>query len=75
MARVVVHSVVEDTGAAKAGLQAGDIVVAADGHPVYETGDLLMVRRNHGVGDTVVLTIRRDGKTFDAEIVLKSSRD
>ena len=72
---MVVHSVVEDTGAAKAGLQAGDIVVAADGQPVYETGDLLMVRRNHGVGDTVVLTIRRDGKTFDAEIVLKSSRD
>ena len=73
--QVVVHSVVEGTGAAEAGVQAGDIVLAADGMPIYVTSDLLMVRRNHGVGDTLVLTIRRGEQVFDAEIVLQSSRD
>ena len=73
--QVEVFSVTEGSGAEKAGIQAGDIVVAADGVAVYNTADLLMVRRDHGVGDTTVLTIRRDGKTFDAEVVLGSSRD
>ena len=72
---VEVFSVTEGSGAEKAGLQAGDIVVAADGVAVYNTADLLMVRRNHGVGDTTVLTIRRGGETFEASVVLGSSRD
>ncbi len=72
---VEVQSVVEGSGAEEAGLQAGDIILAADGVDVALTGDLLMVRRNHGVGDTVVLTIQRGDQVFDAEVVLGSDRD
>lgn len=72
---VLIDSVTEDSGAEKAGLQAGDIVVAADGVAIDETTDLLMVRRSHGVGDTTVLTIRRGEKTFDASVVLGGDRD
>ena len=73
--QVVVHSVVEGTGAAEAGLQAGDIVLAADGVEVFNTSDLLIVRRNHSVGDTVVLTVQRGEEIFEAEILLGSHRD
>ena len=71
---VEVASVTEGSGAEAAGLQAGDVVLAADGVAVAVTTDLLMVRRNHGVGETVVLTIRRGEQVFDAEVVLGSNR-
>lgn len=72
---VLISSVTEDSGAEAAGLQADDVVLAADGVPVWVIDDLLMVRRNHGVGDTVVLTIQRGDQVFDAEVVLGSDRD
>ena len=72
---VLIDSVTKGSGAEKAGLQAGDIVLAADGEAVDDINDLLCVRRNHGVGDTTVLTIQRDGKVFDASVVLGSDRD
>ena len=46
-----------------------------EGVEVKTTTDLLMVRRNHGVDETVVLTIRRGDQVFDAEVVLGSDRD
>ena len=72
---VQVASVMEDTGAEAAGLQAGDLILAADGVAVSQNADLLLVRRNHGVGDTVVLTVRRGDQVFDANVVLGSDRD
>lgn len=72
---VEIQSVVEGSGAEKAGLQAGDIVVAADGEAVAVIDDLLSVRRNHSVGDTTVLTVRRGEQVFDAHVVLGSDRD
>ncbi len=72
---VEIQSVIENTGAEKAGLQAGDIILAADGVDVALTNNLLMVRRNHGVGETVVLTIQRGEQVFDVEVVLGSDRD
>lgn len=72
---VLISSVTEGSGAEAAGLQADDVVLAADGVPVWVIDDLLMVRRNHGVGDTVVLTIQRGDQVFDAEVVLGSDRD
>jgi S1-C subfamily serine protease len=72
---VLIDSVTKGSGAEKAGLQAGDIVLAADGEAVDDINDLLCVRRNHGVGDTTVLTIQRGEKVFDASVVLGSDRD
>lgn len=72
---VLISSVTEGSGAEAAGLQADDVVLAADGVPVWVIDDLLMVRRNHGVGDTVVLTIQRGDQVFDAQVVLGSDRD
>lgn len=72
---VLIDSVTKGSGADQAGLQAGDIVMAADGEEVKVIDDLLSVRRNHGVGDTTVLTVRRGGEIFDAYVVLGSDRD
>ena len=52
----------------EAGLQKGDVILAADGIGVSTNTDLLAVRRTHIVGENVVLTIRRDGQTFDVMV-------
>jgi serine protease Do len=73
-AQVEVYSVEETMGAAKAGIQAGDIILAADGVPVSRIEDLQVVRRSHNIGDTVTLTILRNGRTMDIDVVLYSNK-
>jgi serine protease Do len=55
------------------GLQAGDVVVKLDGKPVNGTMDdfLGLVRREHLVGDTITLTVLRDGKPVEIRLTLK----
>ena len=72
---VLIDSVTQGSGAEKAGLQGGAVVLAADGVAVDDINDLLMVRQDYGVGDTLVLTVRRGEQVFDAEVVLGSDRD
>ena len=72
--QVQVMEVSAGSGAADAGIQAGDVILAADGQAVSVTSDLLTVRRSHIIGDTVTLTILRDGQQFDVEVTLRSNR-
>lgn len=72
--QVQVVEVSGGSGAADAGIQAGDVILAADGQSISVTSDLLTVRRSHVIGDTVTLTILRDGQQFDVEVVLRSNR-
>ena len=50
------------------------MILAADGQAVSVTSDLLTVRRSHIIGDTMTLTVLRDGQQFDVEVVLRSDR-
>ncbi|WTW95234.1 trypsin-like peptidase domain-containing protein [Streptomycetaceae bacterium NBC_01309] len=52
--------------AARAGLQAGDVVTAVDGKRVAEANELIVVVRSKSPGDTVTLTVKRG----DAELRL-----
>ena len=72
--QVQVIEVSTGSGAADAGIQAGDVILAADGQAVSVTSDLLTVRRSHIIGDTVTLIILRDGQQFDVEVTLRSNR-
>ena len=72
--QVQVVEVSGGSGAADASIQTGDVILAADGQPISVTSDLLTVRRSHVIGDTVTLTILRDGQQFDVEVVLRSNR-
>lgn len=54
----------------KAGLKAGDIVVAFDGKPVDSAGALTLATTSSNPGATVTLTILRDGKKQDVRVAL-----
>ena len=71
---VAVVDVTFDSAADAAGVLPGDVILAADGVPVSVNNDLLTVRRNHMVGDTMVLTIQRDDQVLELEVVLRSDR-
>ena len=66
-------SVNPDGPADRAGLKAGDVVIAFDGKPVSEGGDLVVAIRARTVGDKVTLTIRRSGSERDVTMVLEGS--
>jgi serine protease Do len=64
------------SGAERAGMQAGDIIVTADGQQVDRVSTLQRVVRNHQPGETVKLEVMRYGqkKTFDVKLTeLESS--
>ncbi|MBI1851883.1 MAG: M28 family peptidase [Planctomycetes bacterium] len=67
---VPVRSVVEESGAAKAGVKEGDRIVAVDGIPVADSAALLEKIRTHKIGDSVKLEVRRGDETLMLEAVL-----
>ena len=83
----MIDTVVPNSSAAKAGLEGyketktingthykvgGDIIIAADGHPINKINDLLNYLQDHkSVGDSMVLTIIRDGKTIKVSLTLQ----
>ena len=73
--QVSVYTVSEDGGAEEAGLLPGDVLLRADGQTLHSIHDLMAVRRTHLVGDTMTLTVLRDGQTFDADVPLYASED
>jgi hypothetical protein len=71
---VLVSRVEEDTPAAKAGLRAGDVIIAVGGKGISERGDIAEALSDHEPGDRVAVKIVRDGsdKTVDVEIAERS---
>lgn len=65
-----VQSVVSGSPAEKAGIQNGDIIVKFDGQQVTTQNDLAGLIGKKKVGDSVSLTIWRDGKTSDLNVTL-----
>ncbi|KRE61162.1 trypsin-like peptidase domain-containing protein [Nostocoides sp. Soil756] len=63
-----------DGPAAKAGLRAGDVIVAFEGAPVSDDGELVVKIRARRVGDSVQLTVRRSGREQDVTMVLQGSQ-
>ena len=61
-----------DNPARKAGLQEGDVIIAADGQPADRVSSLQRVVRNHAPGDVVHLDFVRYGKKMSADVKLAS---
>jgi putative serine protease PepD len=57
----LVQDVVSGSPAAKAGLQAGDLVTAVDGQAVQSSGEMVARIRGHKPGDKVTITVDRNG--------------
>jgi S1-C subfamily serine protease len=80
---VIVFDIQAGSAAARAGLAGitngqggrwllGDVVVALDSAPVTSSSDLFRALDQHKVGDTVKLTVERDGKKRDVELTLQA---
>ncbi|MBM6403244.1 trypsin-like peptidase domain-containing protein [Phycicoccus sp. CSK15P-2] len=67
-----ITSVGEGTPAAQAGLQEGDVVVAVDGEAVDSAESLVAHIREKTVGDTVQLTVLRDGRSTELTATLEA---
>jgi S1-C subfamily serine protease len=70
----LVQSVVPNSSAADAGLQQGDIITKIDGKQVNETdATLAILISKKKVGDSITITIYRDGDTKDLDVKLKEA--
>lgn len=58
----LITEVVEDTPAAQAGIEAGDLIVAVDGVPIDGQRVLERIIRSHQPGDRVEITLWRNGR-------------
>ena len=67
-----VEEVVDGTPADRAGLEAGDVVVALDGQKVTDGIALIVSIRTHQPGETLTFTVLRDGDQKDIDITLDS---
>jgi putative serine protease PepD len=68
-----VGEVTANGGAAKAGLQTGDVVTEVDGNPVADADALVAVVRSHKPGDTIAVVYARNGERRTAQVTLDSS--
>ena len=70
-----VTAVSEGSDAQEKGIKAGDIITAVNGTPVTTTEEISAIKDTLQVGDSMVLTVWRDGKTNDYSILLVDTLD
>jgi serine protease Do len=68
----VVSDVTPDSPGSKAGLKTGDVITTFDGKPVSDAGELQMETSQKQPGDTIHLTVNRDGETQQIAVTLGS---
>ena len=66
----IVERVEPGSGADEAGVRRGDIIVALGDAPIENTGDLLGALRDYQPGDTVELTVVRNGDKQTLDVTL-----
>lgn len=66
-----VRSVTPNGAADLAGIQEGDIIIGADGQAISSTEELNDIKNNFNAGDTLKLTISRNGEDIDVNITLQ----
>ena len=64
--------IVPSSPAAKAGLQAGDLITAVNGQAVASVNQFVAAIANYAPGDTVTLTVNRSGQTKSIKVTLGS---
>ncbi|MFM1560278.1 MAG: trypsin-like peptidase domain-containing protein [Roseibacillus sp.] len=68
-----IREVQDESGAAAAGLEAGDVILSADGKEVGKIEELLEVLSDKEPGDRVKIVVKRDDeeKEFDVELLAR----
>jgi len=72
---VEVTSVDAASPAEQAGIGAGDLLVAIDGEEIVDSETLIVVVRSHQPGDTVAVTVERDGEELTLDVTLGTQSD
>jgi len=67
---VTVDEVQKGSCAEKGGIKVGDEITHFNGIKVLTNAELNFQKEKHNVGDTVTVTVKRDGKSIDLTIVL-----
>lgn len=67
---VYVRFITPGSGAEAAGIQAGDIIIGLNGDTITTMSELTDEKNNFKAGDTVTLTIYRNGQSMDVDVVL-----
>lgn len=57
----------------QAGIKPGDIITAFNGRTIARSDDLIVAIRAKAPGETVTLTVKRDGTTQDIDVVLSAN--
>lgn len=65
-----VYSIAEGSGAQNAGIQVGDLIVKADGKAINTSDQLNELRDLKQPGETITLTVIRNGELQDIKVVL-----
>lgn len=67
---IYVEDVQKGSAAEKAGLQQGDIITKIEGKEVSSINELNKIKYTYNIGDTVKLTIYRDGEESELDVTL-----
>ena len=70
---VYVRSVQNFSPAEKCGLQAGDIIIKADGKDVKTMEEINEIKNTHKIGETMTLTINRNGNEKNITLTLEET--
>jgi len=68
--RVYIEQVVPDSGAERAGVKAGDMLISIAGTPIQEQRDVWVALTRTRVGEVVELVVQRGGKTMKFAVTL-----
>ena len=71
---VYIDSVSDRSSAKEAGLEKGDIITAVDGISISTVSNLQEQISLHHPGDKIIVTISRNGKSKDIEVLLKNQQ-
>ena len=75
MSMTVIRSVDPGSPAQRAGVQVGDYLLFADGQELRTSTDLLRVRRQHYLGETMELVVWRNGERLQVTLELDQSAE
>ncbi len=72
---VLISRVIKNSNAYSAGLKVNDVITQCEGESVTSIADINLIKNKMKVGDTITLTVYRDGDTFDVDVVLMDEID
>ena len=70
---VYVRDVADDSAAEQAGIKPGDIIIGIAGETVTTTEELNKVKNKYKAGDTITITVSRDGEDVELSLTLQEA--